>query len=70
MATRANKITIRVTPARHTQTITLRASGRAGQVSLSIPPLYDQGAALSPGTSAQAYWNAVLIAAQAMVLSS
>lgn len=69
MATRSNKITIRVTPSRHTQNMTLRATGRFGNVSLSIPPTYATGQALSPATDRKAYWNAVLVLAQAQVLS-
>jgi len=69
MAARSNKITIRVTPNRHTQNMSLRASGRFGAVSLSIPPSYQQGQALSSATDRKTYWNAVLVLAQAMVLS-
>ena len=69
MATRSNKLTIHVTPARHTQTMSLRATGRAGTVSLSIPPTYLSGQALSPTGDRKAYWNAVLVLAQAAVLS-
>lgn len=69
MATRANKITIRVTPARRQQTMSLHATGRFGNVALSIPPTYEQGQALSPATDPKAYWSAVLTLAQAVVLS-
>lgn len=69
MASRANKITIRVTPSRRQQTMSLHATGRFGNVSLAIPPTYQQGQALSPATDHKAYWNAVLTLAQAMVLS-
>lgn len=70
MATRSNKLTIHVTPARHTQTMSIRASGRFGNVSLSIPPTYQAGQALSSATDHKTYWNAVLVLAQAMVLST
>lgn len=69
MATRANKITIHVRPNRNTQTMSIKASGRKGHVSLIIPPHYYQGQALSPATDAKTYWNAVLVLAQAAVLS-
>jgi hypothetical protein len=69
MATRANKITIHVKPNRNTQTMTLRASGHKGHVSLVIPPHQYPGQALSPATDPKAYWNAVLVLAQAAVLS-
>lgn len=69
MASRANKITIRVVPTRRQQTVSLSATGRFGKVSLAIPPTYDQGLPLSPATDHKAYWNAVLTTAQAMVLS-
>jgi hypothetical protein len=69
MATRANKITIHVTPSRHQQTMSLRATGRFGNVSLSIPPNYQTGQALSSAPDHKTYWNAVLVLAQAMILS-
>jgi hypothetical protein len=69
MATRSNKITIHVKPARHQQSMSIRASGRFGHQSLIIPPIYVSGQALSPTTSPEAYWNAVLVLAQAVVLS-
>jgi hypothetical protein len=69
MATRSNKITIRVTPARRQQTMSIRATGRFGKVSLSIPPHYTTGQTLSPATDEKAYWNDVLVKAQAIVLS-
>lgn len=69
MARRANKMTIRVTPARHQQTMSIHATGRFGKTSLSIPPTYQTGQTLSSATDAKTYWNAVLVLAQAMVLS-
>jgi hypothetical protein len=69
MASRANKITIRVTPTRHQETISFRASGRFGKTSLAIPPQYHQGVTLSPTTDEKAYWNDVLVKVQAYVLS-
>jgi hypothetical protein len=69
MTTRANKITIRVVPSRRSQTMSIRASGRFGKTSLVIPPTYRQGQALSPTTDEKAYWNAVLVLAQSIVLS-
>jgi hypothetical protein len=69
MASRANKITVRVTPSRRQQTMSIHATGRFGKTSLSIPPTYQQGQALSAATDEKAYWNAVLVLAQAMVLS-
>lgn len=69
MATRANKITIHVTPSRHQQTMSIRASGRFGKTSLIIPPTYATGQALADATSQKTYWNAVLVLAQAIVLS-
>ena len=69
MASRANKITVRVTPSHRAQTMSIHATGRFGKTSLSIPPTYDHGQALSSAADAKTYWNAVLILAQAMVLS-
>lgn len=47
----------------------IRASGRFGKTSLIIPPQYATGQVLAPSTDAKAYWNSVLITAQAIVLS-
>jgi hypothetical protein len=69
MASRANKFTVRVTPSRHQQTMSIRATGRFGKISYTIPPTYAVGQALTTGTDEKAYWNAVLVLAQAMVLS-
>jgi hypothetical protein len=69
MATRANKFTVHVTPSRHQQTMSIRASGRFGKTSLIIPPTYQANQVLSSATDAKTYWNAVLVLAQAMVLS-
>lgn len=69
MATRANKLTIRVTPSRRQQTISFRASGRFGKTSLAIVPQYHTGVNLSPTTDEKAYWNDVLVKVQAYVLS-
>lgn len=69
MATRANKITIRVVPSRRNQSMSLSASGRFGKTSLTITPHYQQGQNLSPTTDEKAYWNDVLVKAQAIVLS-
>ena len=69
MASRSNKFTVHVASARHTQTMTIRASGHMGKVSLVIPPIQATGQALSPATDPKAYWNAVLVLAQSMVLS-
>ena len=69
MAVRSNKMTVRVTPSRHQQTMSIHATGRFGKVSLSIPPTYAQGQALTAAPDAKTYWNAVLVLAQAMVLS-
>ncbi len=69
MATRANKITIHVTPSRHQQTMSIRASGRFGKTSLIIPPTYATGQALSSAVDEKTYWNQVLVLAQAIVLS-
>jgi hypothetical protein len=69
MASRANKITIRVTPARRQETISFRASGRFGKTSLTISPQYHKGVTLSPTTDEKAYWNDVLVKVQAYVLS-
>lgn len=69
MASRANKITIRVTPNRRLESITFRASGRFGKTSLIIPPQYHTGVTLSPTTDNKAYWNDVLVKVQAYVLS-
>jgi hypothetical protein len=69
MATRANKITIRVIPSRRQETISFRASGRFGKTSLTIAPQYHQGVTLSPTTDEKAYWNDVLVKVQAYVLS-
>lgn len=67
MSVRANKITIRVTPARYQQSMQISATGNFGSTSLSVAPFYEQGQALSPATDAKTYWTAVLVAAQAMV---
>jgi hypothetical protein len=69
MATRANKFTIRVTPSRYRQTMFIRGTGRFGKVSLSVPPTYQTGQALSNSKDAKTYWTAVLTLAQAMVES-
>lgn len=69
MATRSNKFTVHVTPSRHQQVMSIRASGRVGKVSMIIPPTYSAPQALSSATDAKTYWNAVLVLAQAMVLS-
>ena len=69
MAERANKITIRVTPNRRQQKMVIRASGRFGKTSLIIPPNYTLGQTISPTTDEKAYWNDVLVKAQAIVLS-
>ena len=69
MASRANKITIRVTPSRRQETITFRASGRFGKTSLTINPQYHTGVTLSPTTDEKAYWNDVLVKVTAYVLS-
>lgn len=69
MATRANKLTIRVVPAKTQETISFRASGRFGKTSLIINPQYHTGVTLSPATDEKAYWNDVLVKVQAYVLS-
>lgn len=69
MASRSNKFTVHVKPSRHQQTMSIRASGRAGKVSYTIPPTYALGQTLTTGTDEKAYWNAILTLAQAMVLS-
>ena len=69
MASRANKFTVRVTPSRHAQTMSIHSTGRFGKTSLSIPPTYQTGQALSSAVDEKTYWNQVLILAQAMVLS-
>jgi len=69
MATRGTKITIRVEPQTRQQTMVIRATGRFGKTSLTIPPTYTKGQTLSPTTDEKAYWNDVLVKAQAIVLS-
>lgn len=69
MATRGTKITVRVAPRRHSQVMSVRASGQVGKVLLQIPPTYSGEQALSPATDPKTYWNAVLTLAQAMILS-
>jgi hypothetical protein len=69
MASRSNKFTIHVKPARHSQTMSIRGTGRAGKTSYSIPPTYATAQALTVGTDEKAYWSAILTLAQAMVLS-
>lgn len=69
MARRANKITIRVTPSRYQQNMVISATGRYGKTSLTIPLHYTQGQTQSPTTDNKAYWNDVLVKAQAIVLS-
>lgn len=69
MAVRSNKMTVRVSPSRHQQTMSIHASGRFGKVSLAIPPTYQMGQTLTSAPDAKTYWNAVLTLAQAMVLS-
>lgn len=69
MAARSNKFTVHVTPSRHQQTMVIRASGHFGKTSLVIAPTQQTGQALSSATDAKTYWNAVLVLAQAMVLS-
>jgi hypothetical protein len=69
MATRSNKITIRVSPRRHSQVVTLKASGQMGKVLLAIPPNQSAQLPLSPASDPKTYWNAVLVIAQAQILS-
>ena len=69
MTSRANKLTIRVTPNRRQETISFRASGRFGKTSLIIPPQYHTGVTLSPTSDEKAYWNDVLVKVTAYVLS-
>lgn len=69
MTSRANKLTIRVTPNRRQETISYRASGRFGKTSLIIPPQYHTGVTLSPTSDEKAYWNDVLVKVTAYVLS-
>jgi hypothetical protein len=69
VAPRSNKMTVHVSSARHTQTMTIRASGHMGKVSLVIPPTQQTGQTLSTASDPKTYWNAVLVLAQAMVLS-
>lgn len=69
MASRANKLTIRVTPNKRQETITFRASGRFGKTALTIGPQYHTGVTLSPTSDEKAYWNDVLVKVQAYVLS-
>lgn len=69
MASRSNKFTVHVKPTRRHQTMSIRATGRFGKTSLTIPPTYQMNQVLSDATSAKTYWNAVLVLAQAMVLS-
>jgi hypothetical protein len=66
---RSDKITIRVKPNRRDQTMTISATGRFGKTSLTIQPHYTSGQTLSPTTDRKAYWNDVLVKAQAIVLS-
>lgn len=69
MASRVNKFTVHVRPSRNHQVMSIRATGRFGKVSYTIPPTYSGSQALTTGTDEKAYWNAILVLAQAMVLS-
>jgi hypothetical protein len=69
MARRANKLTIRVTPSTHQETVVFSATGRFGKTSLTIPPQYHTGVTLSPTTDEKAYWNDILVKVTAYVLS-
>lgn len=69
MPGRSNKIVVHVAPRRHSQVMTVRATGQMGKILLSIPPTQQAGQALSPASDPKTYWNAVLVLAQAMVLS-
>lgn len=69
MASRSNKFTVHVKPTRRSQTMSIRATGRFGTTSLTIPPTFSGPQTLSSAPDAKTYWNAVLVLAQAMVLS-
>lgn len=69
MPGRSNKIVVRVSPRRHDQVMSVRATGQMGKVLLSVPPTQQAGQALSPASDPKTYWNAVLVLAQAMILS-
>lgn len=67
MASVSNRITITVTPARYTETIQLRATGRYGKTSLVIPIHRGAPQGLTPAPDPKTYWAAILAAAQQAV---
>jgi len=64
MASLTNRIVITVTPARYTETIQLRAVGRHGKTSLSVPSTRRGPVPLTGAPDAKTYWTAILAAAQ------
>lgn len=57
---KSNKITIRVTPARRTETISWQASGQFGELTLSQESGELVNQPLTSTTTVKAYWTAVL----------
>jgi hypothetical protein len=69
MAGRSNKMTIRVHPNRTNQNVTFQCTGHFGRLSVGVGPIYMPAQTLVTGPDAKLYWNAVLVAVQAKLLS-
>lgn len=69
MAQRSNKMTIRVHPNRTSQNVVFSTTGHFGKLRLTIGPQYMPNQQLVTGPDAKAYWNAILVAVQAKLLS-
>ena len=59
MAT-SNKLTIRVSPGRRTQTLSWQGSGQFGELTLSQEAGFLQNQPLTSATTVKAYWTAIL----------
>ena len=57
---KSNKITIRVTPARRTETISWQGSGEFGSLTLSQESGFLQNQPLTSAASVKDYWTTVL----------
>lgn len=64
---KTNKITIRVTPARRTETISWSGSGAFGSLNLSTVAGELVNQPLTSETTAHGYWNQILTAVLAQI---
>jgi len=69
MSRRSNKLTVRVHPNRTNQNVTFNTTGHFGKLRLTLGPVYMPNQTLVTGPDAKLYWNAVLVAVQAKLLS-